>query len=260
MPRQPDALESIDSPKRVLVVEDDAVGGPQLARFLGSFGYQVDLVTGEGAAGERLEACRFDAVVLDLTLADGDGYSLLDALRAGDPLLPIICTSGRCDLDARVKGLRSGFDHYLTKPFEPEELEALLARALCRYAHRAGGAEDGLSAPMGKRWTIHEGARTLVLDDRLVIPLTETELKFLCLLYRQAPGAVSRAAVIAGLGHRENYYSSARLHTSVSRLRRKIAQATDQPPPFDSVYGAGYVWGGSAMPAAAGKRQNVVRL
>ncbi|RKT44019.1 response regulator transcription factor [Thiocapsa rosea] len=245
MSRQPDAPERIDSPKRVLVVEDDAVGGPQLARFLESFGYRVDLVTGEDAARAHMAACRFDAVVLDLTLADGDGYSLLEALRVGDPLLPIVCTSGRCDLDDRLKGLRSGFDHYLTKPFEPEELEALLARELCRYAHRAGTAEGGLSAPMDNRWAIHEEARTLVLDDQLVISLTETELRFVCLLRGQAPEAVSRAAVIAGLGHRESYYSSARLHTSVSRLRRKIAQATDQPAPFDSVYGAGYVWGRS---------------
>ncbi|SDX25400.1 response regulator transcription factor [Thiocapsa roseopersicina] len=242
MSRQPDAPKPIDPPKRVLVVEDDAVGGPQLARFLESFGYRVDLATGEGAARARLAAGRFDAVVLDLTLADGDGYSLLDALRAGDPLLPIICTSGRCDLDARVKGLRSGFDHYLTKPFEPEELEALLARELCRGVHRGAPRGDDRPVPDRERWSIHEGERTLVLDDHLAIPLTETELRFLCLIHRLGPDTVTRSAVIRGLGHSQHYYSDSRLHAVISRLRRKIAQATEQPAPFDSIYGAGYVW------------------
>lgn len=114
-----------------------------------------------------------------LTLADGDGYALLAHVREHDPLLPIICTSGRCDLDARVKGLRSGFDHYLTKPFAPEELEALLARELCRGVHRGASLGDDRPVPDGGRRSIHEGERTLVLDDRLAIPLTEAELGFL---------------------------------------------------------------------------------
>ena len=242
MQKGSESPEPIEMPKRVLVVEDDAVGGPQLALFLEGVGYRADLVSGELAARERFEAHPFDAVVLDLTLADGDGYSLLAHLRGSDPLLPIICTSGRCDLDDRVKGLRSGFDHYLTKPFEPDELEALLERELCRRVHLGGGPVDDRTVPNSERWCIHEGERTLVLDDRLAIPLTETELRFLCLIRRLAPDTVSRSAVIQGLGHSEHYYSDSRLHAVISRLRRKIVQASGQPAPFDSVYGAGYVW------------------
>ena len=111
-------------------MEDDPVGGRQLAQFLRSFGYQVTLVTGQAAALERLAVQPLQGAIIDLTLTDGDGYGVLEAVRARDPLIPIICTSGQSDLSARVLGLKAGFDHYLGKPFEPLELEALLTAAL----------------------------------------------------------------------------------------------------------------------------------
>jgi DNA-binding response OmpR family regulator len=163
-------------------------------------------------------------------------------------LLPILCTSGRCDLGSRVKGLRSGFDHYLTKPFAPEELEAVLVRAWCRDEHRERREDGAASPPLNLEWRLHQQAQALVLDGQLSVSLTETELRLLCLLEQRAPEALSHAALIAGLGHHQRYYSTARLHTAISRLRRKIAQATDCPPPFSTVYGAGYVWDSAPEP------------
>jgi DNA-binding response OmpR family regulator len=226
----------------ILLVEDDPIGGRQLARFLRSFGYQVTLVTGQAAALEQLAAQRFQGFIIDLTLTDGDGYGVLEAVRARDPFAPILCTSGQSDLSARVLGLKAGFDHYLGKPFEPLELEALLAAALRRhqqYTEHQDGAE-ATAAP--QRWEIYPGERCLTLHRGARIPLSEAELRFLRLLRDQAPATVDRRAIIVGLGQAEAYYSRSRLDAMVSRLRQKIALLTPEPPPFKSVYAAGYVW------------------
>jgi len=226
----------------ILLVEDDPIGGRQLARFLSSFGYQVTLATGQAAALERLAVQRFQAAIIDLTLTDGDGFGVLEAVRARDPLIPIICTSGQSDLSARVLGLKAGFDLYLGKPFEPLELEALLTAALRgrrRYAEHLDGAA-GAAVP--ERWRIYPDERCLTLHRGVRIPLSEAELRFLQLLRDQAPATVDRHAIITGLGQSEAYYGPNRLDTMVSRLRHKIALLTPAPPPFKSVYATGYVW------------------
>ncbi|WP_295428190.1 hypothetical protein [uncultured Thiodictyon sp.] len=73
--------------------------------------------------------------------------------------------------------------------------------------------------------------------------------RFLTLLHDEAPATVARDAIIRVLGRPENLYTRARLDTAISRLRHKIATVADQPAPFTSVYGTGYVW--VQRPAAA---------
>ncbi len=233
----------------ILVVEDDPIGGRQLARFLRSFGYQVTLVGGQAAALEQLARQPFQGVIIDLTLTDGDGYGVLDALHRQDPCLPTICTTGRCELSARVKGLKAGFDHYLPKPFEPLELEALLAAVLRRRRLMEARHAAPQSERTPERWQVMTHERCLKLDGTLRIPLSDIELRFLTLLHDEAPATVARDAIIRVLGRPENLYTRARLDTAISRLRHKIATVADQPAPFTSVYGTGYVW--VQRPAAA---------
>ncbi|RKT47615.1 response regulator transcription factor [Thiocapsa rosea] len=228
----------LDAP-RILLVEDDPVGGRQLLRFLLSFGYEVVLVAGQAAAVEQIAAHGFQGAIVDLTLSDGDGFGVLEDLHRHAPSIPVICISGQGDLSARVQGLKAGFDHYLGKPLEPLELEALLSAALRRQAQEKTPDRRRSS---NERWTICTAERCLRLDGKRIIPITDTEQLFLRQLRAAAPATLDRASIIAGLGQSERYYLRARLDTMVSRLRHKIADVTDVPPPFISIYGIGYAW------------------
>jgi DNA-binding response OmpR family regulator len=119
---------------QVLVVEDDPATAGFLADNLTADGYGVAVA---GAAGEGLRAIdarRPDIVLLDVTLADGNGLGLLDALRGADDL-PVIVVSGRGSEVERVRGFRRGADDYLVKPFSYPELLARIEAVL----RRAGG-------------------------------------------------------------------------------------------------------------------------
>ena len=131
---------------RILVVEDDAGIAAGLRTNLQQRGYAVDVCDGVASAWGALRAERFDAVLLDLGLVDGDGGDLLRRLRLSpapggaasaqvlpDPSTPVLIVTARDQVHQRIAGLDQGADDYLAKPFDMDELEARL-RAMMRRA------------------------------------------------------------------------------------------------------------------------------
>ena len=128
---------------RILVVEDDAGIAAGLRTNLQQRGYAGDVCDGVASAWGALRSERFDAVLLDLGLADGDGGDLLRRLRLSpapppgavhalpDPSTPVLIVTARDQVHQRVAGLDQGADDYLAKPFDMDELDARL-RALLR--------------------------------------------------------------------------------------------------------------------------------
>ena len=120
---------------RLLVVEDNPKMASLLRRGLTEEGYAVDLAqTGEDALWLATENA-FDAIVLDIVLPDIDGFEVCRRLRAVDRWYPVLMLTARDDVSDRVRGLDSGADDYLTKPFAFEELFARL-RSLVRRGPR----------------------------------------------------------------------------------------------------------------------------
>ena len=115
---------------RILVVEDDAGIADGLRTNLQQRGYAVDVCDGVASAWAALRAEPFDAVLLDLGLADGEGSELLQRLRAGppnagaaagtpvlpDPATPVLIVTARDQVSQRIAGLDQGADDYLVKP------------------------------------------------------------------------------------------------------------------------------------------------
>jgi two-component system, OmpR family, response regulator len=102
---------------RVLVVEDDAKIASFIARGLKQAGYAVDHAA-DGEEGLVLaESTDYDAAIIDIMLPKLDGISLVRRIRVARRLIPILFLSARSSVDARVRGLQSGGDDYLTKPF-----------------------------------------------------------------------------------------------------------------------------------------------
>src|SRR5919199_1929035 len=117
---------------KLLVIEDDHETAAYLVKGLSESGYTVDRA-GDGREGLFLATTgRYDAIVLDRMLPGMDGLALLGALRAARIHTPALILSALGSVDDRVKGLRSGGDDYLVKPFAFSELLARLEALLRR--------------------------------------------------------------------------------------------------------------------------------
>ncbi|MDA3864259.1 MAG: response regulator transcription factor [Deltaproteobacteria bacterium] len=120
--------------KKILLIEDSPA---LLAGLLSNLQYEGYWVTAapQGKLGlKQLDESRFDLIILDLMLPDIDGFDLLEKIRKKGDYTPVLILSARDGVDNKVKGLQTGADDYLTKPFELEELLARVA-AIIRRKH-----------------------------------------------------------------------------------------------------------------------------
>jgi len=118
---------------RVLIVEDEAKLARLIARGLGEEGHAADFAGFGEDALWMARGVSYDAIVLDLMLPGRDGFATCAELRASDVWAPVLMLTARDGVDDRVRGLDSGADDYLVKPFAFAELLARL-RALVRRA------------------------------------------------------------------------------------------------------------------------------
>ena len=116
---------------RILLVEDDKLLGDGVQAGLTQTGFSVDWVRDGVAAGLALQTGEFSAVVLDLGLPRMSGLDVLRRLRGSGDKVPVLILTARDTVDDRIRGLDSGADDYLVKPFDLHELAARL-RALVR--------------------------------------------------------------------------------------------------------------------------------
>lgn len=122
---------------RILLVEDDTMIGASVQTLLQQEGFAVDWVRDGVAADTALAGHAFDLLLLDLGLPRQDGLKVLTRLREQSDTTPVLIISARDAVTDRVKGLNSGADDYLVKPFDLDELLARIHALLRRQAGRA---------------------------------------------------------------------------------------------------------------------------
>jgi len=218
---------------RLLLVEDNDRLAQLVVKGLSEAGFTVDRVARLDEAAAALAAGKFDTVVLDLSLPDGDGGEWLRKRRAAGDKLPFLMLTARASTGDKVKGLNSGADDYLAKPFEMEELVARL-KALLR---RPGGVL-GLTLELGKLSfdTVHR--ETAVAGRRL--SLSASELTLLELLLRRAGRVVPRRLLEEGLYGFDDDVGPNSLEAHVSRLRKKL-EAAEAGVEIHTLRGVGYL-------------------
>jgi DNA-binding response OmpR family regulator/signal transduction histidine kinase len=120
--------------KRILVVDDDPAIRGLCADALAGLGYDVAVADGVGDCRAKIDSYRPDLVLLDLMLPDGDGFALLESLKAdrATGFVSVILISARSETKDKVRALRMGGDDYLTKPFDAMELAARVESVLRR--------------------------------------------------------------------------------------------------------------------------------
>ena len=106
--------------KHILVIDDDKKLGSLLKSYLSEKGYLVDVVENTNLAKQMIASIIFDLLILDVMLPNESGLTFATKLKKKN--IPILMLSAMGDVNDRIKGLKTGVDEYLSKPFEPEEL------------------------------------------------------------------------------------------------------------------------------------------
>ena len=217
---------------RILVVEDEPKAGDYLRKGLTESGFVVDLAR-TGVDGRHLALNDdYDLIVLDVTLPEIDGWSVLKHIRQVKQT-PVVMLTAKDQVDDRVKGLELGADDYLVKPFAFVELLARVRSVLRRGARRESDVLQigDLEIDALKRRVMRGG-------DRIDLTAKEYSLLYLLALH---PGEVQARSVIASRVWDMNFDSDTNVvDVAIRRLRAKI----DEPYPtklIHTVRGVGYV-------------------
>ena len=222
---------------KILLVEDNERVTQFVVKGLQEAGHTADHAA-NGRDGLFLAASeRYDVIIMDRMLPGNiDGLAIIEALRKAGNRTPILILSALADVDERIKGLRSGGDDYLTKPFAFGEL---LAR-LDALSRRGGqdGAQTALEVAdlrmdlLSRRVT--RGARAIALQPR--------EFKLLEYLMRHAGQVVTRTMLLENVWDYHFDPQTNVVDVHISKLRQKIDSDSDEPL-LKTVRNAGYMIG-----------------
>lgn len=234
-------------PRPILVVDDDEALRQTLAEQLahdGEFAATEAATAAEATARLAAEDARFDAIVLDIGLPDGDGRELCARLRKQGLRMPILMLTGADGEQDIVRGLDSGANDYIAKPFRVSELMARLRAQLRVFDN----SEDAVFT-VGP-YTFRPSAKLLLEAARnRKIRLTEKEAAILKYLYRAGGRPVGRQILLNEVWGYNSAVTTHTLETHIYRLRQKI-----EPDPSNArllvTEGGGY-----RLDPAAGRAQ-----
>jgi two-component system cell cycle response regulator CtrA len=217
---------------RILLIEDDRLLAEAISRLLEMSGFTA-YVAGLGEdALDLVRAYRFDLILLDLTLPDMAGQTVLIRLRQLRPDVPVIILSGADDINTKVEGLLDGADDYVTKPFNRDELLARI-HAMLRRA-RAAAPSDLRIGDLTLDLTAHRA----VMHGKPV-PLTGKEYACLEFLALRRGMTVTKEMFLAHLYGGRDEPEMKIIDVFICKLRRKLSQA-GSPPIIETVWGRGY--------------------
>jgi two-component system, OmpR family, response regulator len=219
---------------RILLVEDDRKIASFIVKGLEAAGFAVDHAT-DGQTGLEMALTEpYDAAVVDIMLPVRSGLSLIEEIRREKINTPVIILSARDSIDDRVKGLQTGSDDYLTKPFAFSELLARI-QALLR---RAGGVSEptrlsvaDLSMDLIRREVTRAGEK---------IDLQPKEFALLEYLLRSTGRVVSKIMIMEHVWDYNFDPQTNVVEARMSRLRDKVDKGFDRKL-IHTVRGVGYV-------------------
>lgn len=228
--------------KKLLLLEDDAGLADGLCYILKREGYRVEAVKTVREAKEVLlrRAGDYDLLLLDVSLPDGNGYEVCEQVRASGSRIPILFLTAADEELQIIRGLDSGGDDYLTKPFRMGELCSRI-RALLR---RGSIQKDESSSEIlsDGSLTVHT-VQNRVWKDGALLSLTATEYRLLCLFLRNKGHILTREVIQNelwdGCG---DYVDDNTLSVHIRRLREKVEEDASHPVRLRTVRGFGYEW------------------
>lgn len=216
----------------ILLVEDDQRIVENLTEYLEGEGFRVRSAEGQAKALECLEQERFDLVLLDISLSDGNGFAVCSAVKALYRL-PVIFLTASGDEYSTVTGFEVGADDYIPKPFRPRELLMRIKNVLRRTSSGGGLVRLG---PVEV-----DTVRGRATKDGQDLNLSALEYRLL-LMFLNHPGAVlTRSQLLEGIWDiAGDFVNDNTLTVYIKRLREKIEDDPQAPALIKTVRGMGY--------------------
>ncbi len=223
---------------RVLVVEDDASLTELLRYNLEADGFSVEVVTSGEDAEVAVRETPPDLIVLDWMLPGVSGIELCRRLRAGKVTrgLPILMLTARAEEADRVRGLTTGADDYVTKPFSPAELLARV-KALLRRSSPDRLVDRIVSGDIELDREAHRVTR-----NNRELHLGPTEFRLLDHFMSNAGRVHSRNQLLDAVWGRDVYIDERTVDVHIGRLRQSLNRGRERDP-IRTVRGAGYAFG-----------------
>lgn len=196
----------------ILIVDDEPAIAALISRVLTAAGYICQAVTSSEKAADLIEQNRYDLVLLDVMMPQIDGYDLLEYIRPTGT--PSIFVTAKDAVSERVRGLHSGADDYIVKPFAPAELTARVEAVLRR---------TGRATVQYSLWgcTVDTAACRVTRAGQ-EIKLTRKEYELLLLLLRGRGTALYRDYLYETLWGDDMSLDTRTLDTHITRLRKKL--------------------------------------
>jgi two-component system OmpR family response regulator len=218
---------------RILVIEDDKSTAEYIRDGLIEAGHNID-VAADGMDGMYLATeQKYDVLIVDRMLPRLDGLALIQALRSSGNKTPVLVLSSLAKVEERVKGLRSGGDDYLVKPFAFSELLARIETLT-----RRGSPQTEQTSLQVADLVMNLVSRTVTRGSK-AIPLQNREFKLLEFLMRHADQVVTRTMLLEGVW---DFYFNPQtnlIDAQVSKLRQKIDKGFEKSL-IHTIRGAGY--------------------
>jgi two-component system OmpR family response regulator len=227
----------------ILIIDDQREIRDLVSRVLMKEGFRVSSAADGRAMHKVLADSRIDLILLDLMLPGEDGLSLCRALRH-ESNIPIIMLTAKGDEIDRVIGLEMGADDYLSKPFGSRELIARIKAVLRRSPGKSAepNTEHRPKRYHFDHWQLDTGARELLRDDGVTVPLSTGEYDLLIALVERPQRVLSRDQLLdLARGRAANAFDRS-IDTQVSRLRKKLEPDPTDPKIIKTVWGGGYIF------------------
>lgn len=217
--------------KRIFLVEDDPDIARNLSRLLGAEGYAVTRAAGQGEAMARLEGGGFDLALVDISLPDGNGFTVCTAIKQAMDI-PVLFLTASGEEASVVTGLTMGADDYIVKPFRPRELVARIQAALRKYGRAGGVLQVGALQ-------VDTAGGTVTRDGQEVF-LSALEYRLLLVFANNPRTVLTRERLLGELWDAAGeFVNDNTLTVYIRRLRAKL-ETPGGPPLIATVRGLGY--------------------
>jgi DNA-binding response OmpR family regulator len=216
---------------KILLIEDDPSIVSALTEYLSAEGFAVDSVSGELGADGRLRNGQYELLLVDISLAQGDGFGV--CRRAKERGLPVIFLTASGDENSVVRGFDMGADDYIPKPFRPRELVSRIKNVLRRY-----GKDRALVTVGGVAVDTDSGT---VMKNGKPVTLSALEYRLLTVFINNRGRLLTRERLLEDIWDiAGDFVNDNTLTVYIKRLREKIEDDPAKPEIIKTVRGMGY--------------------
>ena len=223
---------------KVLIIEDSEEFSKSLLDFFNYDGHSTDLAPNLSSAYDYIAVSKFDIILLDIMLPDGDGRDFLKRIRKQNITIPVIVMTARSEVSDKIDLLDIGADDYIIKPFDPSEVVARI-RARLRKDKSANTAS---TTARFEGWIAHFDRYMLENDSGQETPFSHAEGEVLRLFLESPKRLISRAHMQETLGGAAGESFDRAMDVRISRLRTKLNEDPKNPQLIKTIYGAGYIF------------------